>query len=196
VDAAPGLSPATCTPIFRNRSPLASSARHSSQTIRVHRRTVLQDADSFSHAGWGRAPPHSQPSLSSFLQRAGGDAARRPQPLVLPARTMPANNRLQQFRPRDRSDRASCDDPRTRWPELPKRGREASCRRPSEWSRNGRGVSESIGKTKHRRRVRRAHSRTHWAARTLVDAPFVGLDAVDEALSRRQRSLFGRSVMR
>jgi len=56
-------------------------------------------------------------------------------------------------------------------------------------------VFESIGKTKHWRRVRRAHSRTHWAARTPGDAPFEGLDAVDGALSRRPWSLFGRSVM-
>jgi len=56
-------------------------------------------------------------------------------------------------------------------------------------------LDESIGKTKHRRRVRKAHNRTHWAARTPGDAPFEGLYAVDGALSRRPWSLFGRSVM-
>ena len=67
-----------------------------SKATRVRRRTILQDGDSFTHAGRGWAAPRSQPSLSSFLQRAGSGAARRPQPLVLPARTMPANKRLQQ----------------------------------------------------------------------------------------------------
>jgi len=61
-----------------------------------------------------------------------------------------------------------------------------------DWESAGR----SIGKTMHRRRVRRAHSPTHWAARTPGDAPFEGLDAVYGALSRRPWSLFGRSVMR
>ena len=51
----------------------------------MRRRTVLLDGDSFNHAGCGRASPHSQPSLSSFLQRAGNGASRRPQPLALPA---------------------------------------------------------------------------------------------------------------
>jgi len=34
-----------------------------------------------------------------YLQRAGGGAARHPQPLVLPPRTVPANNWLQQSKP-------------------------------------------------------------------------------------------------
>jgi len=54
----------------------------------------------------------------------------------------------------------------------------------------------SIGKTKHRSRVRKAHSRTHWAARTPGEAPFEGLDAVDGALSRCPWLFFGWSVVR
>ena len=55
-------------------------------------------ARSVTWAGAGLRPAPSRRS-SSFLQRAGSGAARRSRPLVLPARTMPANNRLQQIRP-------------------------------------------------------------------------------------------------